>query len=114
VRLYHIKLSILLSIFSSTSTTNSPSLIHLLIVGDPGVGKSSLIREAVRLHPKGILQKTISSTKPNLTLAVVKEENDLMLEAGSLILSDQGVLGIDDVNLLHKNGLEEVMEAMRN
>lgn len=112
--MYHIKLSVLLSVFSSTNSTEEPPLLHLLIVGDPGVGKTSLIYEAVKLHPKGILQKAITTTKPNLTLAVVKEDNDLMLEAGSLVLSDRGICGIDDLNLLHKNGLDEVTEAMRN
>jgi len=48
--------------------------VHILLVGDPGVAKSQLLRYAVKLAPRGIYTSGKSSTSAGLTATAVKDE----------------------------------------
>ena len=63
----------------------------MLIVGDPGLGKSQMIRAAAAVHPRGIYVCGTTSTQAGLTVTMVKDPQtgDSALEAGALVLADQ-------------------------
>jgi len=67
--------------------------IHVLLVGDPGVGKSQILRYVASIAPRGIYTTGKGSTAAGLTAAVVREKRsgDFYLEAGALVLADGGV-----------------------
>ena len=87
---------------------------HVLLVGDPGLGKSQLLRAAAAASPHGIFVNSMSSTSAGLTVSVSKDvvTNDMALEAGALALADGGVCCLDELDNMrseHKT-LLEVME----
>lgn len=88
--------------------------IHIGICGDPGTAKSELVRQAVKISPRGIYVNAKSSTAAGLTVSVTKDEMDgrWVAEAGALCLADKGICGIDEMNLLHKNEQASLHEAM--
>lgn len=68
--------------------------IHVLMVGDPGVGKSELLSYMSRLSPRGIYATGKSSTAAGLTASAVRDEfgeGRWTLEAGALVLADLGL-----------------------
>src|SRR2546422_3009139 len=68
--------------------------IHVLMVGDPGVGKSELLSYMSRLSPRGIYATGKSSTAAGLTASAVRDEfgeGRWTLEAGGLVLADLGL-----------------------
>ncbi len=89
--------------------------IHILMVGDPGVAKSQLLRYAARLAPRGIYTSGKSSSAAGLTAAAVRDEfgdGRWSLEAGALVLADKGIACIDEIDKMEKNDRSSMHEAM--
>jgi DNA helicase MCM8 len=66
--------------------------IHVLMVGDPGLGKSQMLKSVCSAAPRGLYVCGNSTSSTGLTVTLVKESGsgDFSLEAGALVLADQG------------------------
>ena len=64
-------------------------------MGDPGLGKSQLMKFAVEILPHSIYVSATGMTTSGLTVTVNRDQNEQSLEAGALILADNGVCAID-------------------
>jgi replicative DNA helicase Mcm len=90
--------------------------IHILLVGDPGIAKSQLLRYMIKLSPRGIYTSGKSSTSAGLTATAVKDElgdGRWTIEAGALVLADKGIAAIDEMDKMDnedKSALHEAME----
>ncbi|KAK0172432.1 hypothetical protein PV328_005749 [Microctonus aethiopoides] len=110
-----IKAGLLLSLFGGSSSQTSPrDDIHVLMVGDPGLGKSQLLQASTRLSPQGVYVCGNSSTSSGLTVTLSKENgtNDFALEPGALVLADKGSCLIDEFDKMptQHQALLETME----
>jgi len=86
---------------------------HILIVGDPGLGKSQMLRAACNVAPRGVYVCGNTATASGLTVTMVKDSQtgDWALEAGALVLGDQGCCAIDEFDKM--NGEQQaLLEAM--
>lgn len=89
--------------------------IHVLLIGDPGIAKSQLLRYVVKLSPRGIYTSGQSSTSAGLTATAVKDEfgdGRWTLEAGALVLADMGIAAIDEMDKMAKEDRAALHEAM--
>jgi replicative DNA helicase Mcm len=87
--------------------------INVLLVGDPGVAKSEMLKFAAQVAPRGIFASGRGSTAAGLSAAVIREKNVLMLEAGVVVLADQGIACIDEFDKMRpedRSALHEQME----
>jgi replicative DNA helicase Mcm len=114
-----IKESILLLMVGSTQRvmgdgTKIRGDINVFLVGDPGTAKSEMLKFCARLAPRGLYTSGRGSTAAGLTAAVVRDKTGIMmLEAGAVVLGDQGLVCIDEFDKMKpedRSALHEVME----
>lgn len=88
--------------------------IHILLIGDPGIGKSQLITALKNRTPRIININGADTSKAGLTTSAVKDEltGAWTLEAGALVLADTGVLCIDEFDKLRKGTQKSLNQAM--
>jgi replicative DNA helicase Mcm len=114
-----IKESVLLQLFGGVKKKKSDGGstrgdIHLLLVGDPGVAKSVLLKFASTIAPKGRYVSGKAASAAGLTAAVVKDEflKGWSLEAGAMVLSNKGAVCIDEIEKMTEQDRSAMHEAM--
>jgi len=87
--------------------------IHLLLVGDPGTGKSQLLRFAAEIAPKSVMITGNYTNTEGLTAKVIPGEKGLpQVIPGALIAADQGTLALDKIDKLSNEDMAAVQPAM--
>jgi replicative DNA helicase Mcm len=88
--------------------------VNVLLVGDPGTAKSEMLKFAAKIAPRGLYTSGRGSTAAGLTAAVIRDKSGIMmLEAGAVVLGDQGLVCIDEFDKIKpedRSALHEVME----
>jgi replicative DNA helicase Mcm len=88
--------------------------INILLVGDPGIAKSQILRYVKKLAPRAEYASGKSSSGAGLTAAAVKDEFDgsWTLEAGTVVLADKGLACLDELDKMHPNDRSSLHECM--
>ena len=87
--------------------------IHSLIVGDPGIGKSQILKYVSKLAPRSIYTSGKGTTGAGLTAAAVRDElGGWSLEAGALVLGDQGNVCVDELDKMRSEDRSALHEAL--
>ena len=115
-----IKRSLVLQLFGGvprvqTDGTRTRGDIHILLMGDPGVAKSQLLKFMGNISPRGRFTTGGGTTAAGLTAAAIRDAfNDgrFSLEAGALVLADMGLCAIDEFDKMSDADRGAMHEAM--
>ena len=88
--------------------------IHVLLIGDPGIGKSQIISALKKRAPKIISIAGTNTSQAGLTSSAVKDEltGTWAMEAGAIVLADTGILCIDEYDKLTPSAQKSLNEPM--
>ncbi|KAI5190256.1 DNA helicase MCM8 [Nematocida minor] len=108
-----VKEGLLLSLVGGSCKKHKRKEIHMIVIGDPGMGKSKIIRKASEILPRSNYICGATTTAGGLGLAMQSNSGgEYVLAAGALVLSDLGHCFIDELDKLdNPQVLFEAMES---
>jgi len=97
----HIKKAVALQLFSMQS-------IHILLLGDPSVGKTDILRAVFNLSPISSFGLGSGTSGAGLGVTIKGKE----IRKGLLPLADKGICAIDELNLMKQDDMASLYNAM--
>jgi len=90
--------------------------INVLIVSDPGMAKTVVLKYVEQVSPRGVYASGVTSSKVGLVAPIVRDEitGAYTIEPGPYMLANGGVFCLDEANEISKEDAKYIGECMEN
>jgi replicative DNA helicase Mcm len=90
--------------------------INILIVSDPGMAKTVVLKYVEQVSPRGVYASGVTSSKVGLVAPIVRDEitGAYTIEPGPYMLAHGGVFCLDEANEISKEDAKYIGECMEN
>ncbi len=117
-----IKLALALQLFGGNRIEKPDGTIergesHVLLLGDPGTGKSKQLKAINAIAPRSCFTSGKGASAAGLTAAAVSNDfgqQQWTLEAGALVLANDGIACVDEIDKVAEDAKESLHEALES
>ena len=90
--------------------------LNILIVSDPGMAKTVILKFVEQVSPRGVYASGATSSKVGLVAPIVRDEitGAYTIEPGPYMLANGGVFCLDEANEISKDDAKYIGECMEN
>jgi len=90
--------------------------LNILIVSDPGMAKTVILKFVEQVSPRGVYASGATSSKVGLVAPIVRDEmtGAYTIEPGPYMLANGGVFCLDEANEISKEDAKYIGECMEN
>jgi DNA replicative helicase MCM subunit Mcm2 (Cdc46/Mcm family) len=109
----HVKKGLLL-VAASTTLDKTMKKIHAMLVGDPGLAKSLMLKESVRLVPNSTFESVQFATGKSLTAIVTNDEGDAhILRTGPIPQAKGAIASLNEMNRMMEVDQGLILDTMQ-
>jgi|GEM_PF-2770122 replicative DNA helicase Mcm len=111
-----VKKALALAVVSAEGLWDKRTTIHVLLAGDPGVGKSRLALDLENVAPKFLLAEGGGSSRAGLTASFEKDEltGKFTVRGGLLVLGSDGIVLVDEFSNLKREDINALKTCMEH
>jgi len=98
---------------ASTNTDETQKKIQILIIGDPGLGKSMMLRRSVELVPNSRYESAENSSGKSLTAIVEKDDESHILRTGPVPAAKGAICALNELGRMYFEDQKHLLSVMQ-
>ena len=100
-------------VLHSTNTDETQKKIQVLIIGDPGLAKSAMLRKSIELVPNSRYESAENSSGKSLTAIVEKDDESHILRTGPIPAAKGGICALNELGRMYFEDQKHLLGVMQ-
>jgi DNA replicative helicase MCM subunit Mcm2 (Cdc46/Mcm family) len=98
---------------ASTNTDENQKKIQVLVIGDPGLGKSAMLRKSIELVPNSRYESAENSSGKSLTAIVENDEESHILRTGPIPAAKGAICALNELGRMLFEDQKHLLSVMQ-